>query len=94
MTDYEMATALGDEINRLRCYIDALEGVMLQYRVSGEDGHPHEIPWQHDLIRVQAEPVHQATIRARYERLQVAIAGVRDESDLIQALFKTYCRTQ
>ena len=51
MTNTEMALRIGEEINRLRSRIDALEGVMLEYRVMDSGQPPKEIPWRQDLKR-------------------------------------------
>lgn len=92
MTNTEMALKIGEEINRLRCRIDALEGVMLEYRVMDSGQPPKEIPWRRDLVQVEAEQSHQDMIRERSERLQAAIHAATYESDLIQVLWRNYCQ--
>jgi hypothetical protein len=92
MTNKEMARKIGEEIIRLRSRIDALEGVMLEYRVM-DSGHPaKEIPWRRDLVRVEAEPSHQQLILERSERLQAALHDEVPESALIQVLWRNYCQ--
>jgi len=93
MTNKDMAIQIGEEINRLRSRIDALEGLMLNYRVMNSDNHQVEIPWRRDLVRVEAEPSHQELIHERSERWQAAIDAATYESDLIQVLWKSYCQS-
>ena len=89
MTDKETALALGQYINSLLQEIDALKGVIFEYRVEGPNG-PQEIPLLEVKKKVSREEIFRRVCDAQRTGLLQAIGDETQASLLIRALSSHY----
>jgi hypothetical protein len=93
MTNKEMAIELGNKMIQLQGQIEVLEGIFMEYKITGPDGHHREIPWKELAISIANEPGSLLVADARTQQLHDALQDATDATSLT-SLYQTFCRTQ
>ena len=92
MNDKEMAFELGKKLINLQEQVEVLEGVMMEFRVTGPDGRKREPRWRESAELIASEPGFLQLRDERLRKLRDALEGTSDATTL-KSLFQTFCRT-